>query len=87
MIFSTYIVSNSIFLLPFYRLLNKKEFEVKSKMVLDWLIKSKIIDLRTAEVFDGISLSSCVASGPTKFTYTAGTAVGGLGKAAIQELS
>ena len=44
----------------FVRLLGKKEYEVRAKQVLNWLFKSKLIDLREHK---GICIRNiCLAS-------------------------
>ena len=60
------------------RLTGKSEYKEKAREVWRWINKVGIISQETSQVFDGISLTSCRPDTATTFTYTAGTAIGGL---------
>ena len=60
------------------RLLKKPELKSKANTVMNWVVKVGLINKTSYEVYDGISLETCERAGDTKFTYTAGTTIGGL---------
>ena len=60
------------------RLTKKSEFKEKARELWRWMNKVGMISETTSQVYDGISLTSCRRNTNTTFTYTAGTAIGGL---------
>ena len=60
------------------RLTKQEKYREKADQVWRWINKVGIINNKTFQVYDGISLTSCRTDTNTTFTYTAGTLVGGL---------
>ena len=60
------------------RLTKQEKYREKADQVWRWINKVGIINNKTFQVYDGISLTSCRTDTNTTFTYTAGTLLGGL---------
>ena len=60
------------------RLTGQHQYREKAAQIWRWINKVGIINNRTGQVYDGISLTTCKTDTNTTFTYTAGTLIGGL---------
>ena len=60
------------------RLTKKDRYKEKAGLVWRWINKVGMISPKTFHVYDGISMKTCRRNTNSTFTYTAGTAIGGL---------
>lgn len=60
------------------RLTKEDHYRQRAGLVWRWINKVGMINPHTFQVYDGISLDTCRRDTNTTFTYTAGTAMGGL---------
>ena len=60
------------------RLAGRHQDRQRAEAVWSWVVATGLVNLTTYSVYDGVSLDTCRSAGDTRYTYTAGTAVGGL---------